>query len=114
MIDWSRVEELRREIGETGFAEVVSLFWEEVESILCRLSVDSATQLESDLHFLKGSVWNLGFRDFGALCQHGEKKAAQGRAAEVDLALVAGQYYAAKAAFLGGLSAASLPEPRIA
>jgi len=114
MIDWKRVEELRSEIGESGFAEVVELFWDEVEAILDRLPRDSGTQLESDLHFLKGSAWNLGFTDFGAHCQHGEKKAAQGRAAEVDLAYVTGQYYDTKAVFLANLPTAPRREPRVA
>ncbi len=103
MIDWNRVEELRREIGEGGFAEVLDLFWDEVESILDRLSNQSAPQLEADLHFLKGSAWNLGFTGFGAHCQHGEKMAAQGLAADVDPELVTRQYRITKHAFLAGL-----------
>lgn len=114
MIDWNRIEELRREIGDDGFAEVAELFWDEVETILARLPEDAPRQLESDLHFLKGSAWNLGFRDFGALCQHGEKTAAQGRAAEVDLDLIARQYGTTKSAFLAGLPAPPLRGPRVA
>ena len=69
MIDWSRVNELKGEIGEDGFAEVVELFLDEVETAIARLSPDSpARKLETDMHFLKGSAWNLGFVEFGAVC----------------------------------------------
>lgn len=105
MIDWGRVEELCAEIGEPGFAEIVCLFWEEVEEVLAGLSNHPAAKLESDLHFLKGSAWNLGFTDFGAQCQDGERKAALGRAAEVDPVLLIGLFCATKAAFLAGLQA---------
>lgn len=108
MIDWRRVWQLRDEIGPTGFAEVVDLFWEEVETILDGLSDQPAARLESDLHFLKGSAWNLGFVDFGAQCQDGERKAAQGRAAEVDLGSIIGQFGTMKQAFLAGLRDRSL------
>ena len=78
MINWDRVDELRSEIGEDGFAEVVELFLDEVETTVMRLPSLPAAALEASLHFLKGSAWNLGFRDFGALCQDGERKAAAG------------------------------------
>lgn len=73
MINWERVNELRREVGEEDFAEVVTLFLDEVDAVLHRMH--SATSLESyreDLHFLKGSALNLGFRALGALCHEGK------------------------------------------
>lgn len=105
MIDWGRISELREEIGEDGFAEVVELFLDEVEGVVMRLKTtpDPAT-FESDLHFLKGGAWNLGFADFGALCQDGEKRAASGKAAEVDIERIVVAYFASKDTFLGGLS----------
>lgn len=105
MIDWKRVGELRSEIGQDGFAEVVEIFLEEVEMTLRRLSADSAAGLEADLHFLKGSAWNLGFVDLGALCHAGERMAAAGRAAEVDLGQIAARYVSTRQIFLAGLAA---------
>ena len=105
MIDWTRVEELRAEIGDAGFAEVVDLFLDEVEEVVARLhAARDRTRLEDDLHFLKGSAWNLGFAAFGVLCQSGERRAAQGQAATVDMAAVLASYAASKDCFLAGLA----------
>ncbi|MDB4591997.1 hypothetical protein OAH85_00595 [Paracoccaceae bacterium] len=34
MIDWERIEDLRREVGHKDFADVVALFFEEIDSSL--------------------------------------------------------------------------------
>lgn len=105
MIDWSRVQELRREIGAEGFAEVVELFLDEVETAIARLTAaKTAAASAEDMHFLKGSAWNLGFIDFGALCHDGERRAAAGRFEPADLDRIMASYTASKAAFLGNLS----------
>ncbi|MGB3146450.1 MAG: Hpt domain-containing protein [Paracoccaceae bacterium] len=104
MIDWVRVKELRQEIGEDGFAEVVELFLEEVEEVISRLEqAPDPQRYESDLHFLKGSAWNLGFAEFGALCQSGERHAAGGSVAKVDIQTVLESYRTSKIRFLDGL-----------
>jgi HPt (histidine-containing phosphotransfer) domain-containing protein len=105
MIDWVRVAELREEIGDDGFAEVVELFLDEVEEVVMRLGAapDPATY-EQDLHFLKGSAWNLGFSNFGALCQEGERRAARGNGAGIDIGAVIESYGASKAVFMAGLA----------
>lgn len=101
MIDWERVEELRDEVGAADFGEVVELFLEEVEEVLARLRVaPEPARLEEDLHFLKGSALNLGFATFSDLCQAGEKAAANGHAAQVDLAEILGAYEHSKPEFL--------------
>lgn len=105
MIDWARVDELRRDIGDDGFAEVVDLFLDEVEEVVMRLQArPDPARLEEDLHFLKGCAWNLGFADFGALCQDGERMAAAGLAAQVQLPPVLACYGQSKTAFLDGLA----------
>lgn len=107
MIDWSRVNELRRDIGEDGFSDVVEMFLEEVETVLARLpSVTTTAALAEDMHFLKGSAWNLGFREFGAVCHDAERRAAAGTMASDIPGILAG-YAQSKAAFLDGLSAGS-------
>ncbi|MFN3576549.1 MAG: Hpt domain-containing protein [Tabrizicola sp.] len=106
MIDWKRVDELRAEIGAEGFAEVADVFLEEAEgAVLALLEGVPDHEVEGQLHFLKGSALNLGLRDLAAICQEGERRAAAGDAALVDVAQVASVYRASRARLLGGLSA---------
>ena len=99
MIDWERVTELREEVGAEEFAEVVDLFLDEVETTLARLG-EAPGQLEDELHFLKGSAWNLGFREVGALCQDGERQCAAGRGGSVEIGAVRDSYARSKQAFM--------------
>lgn len=99
MIDWDRVAELQAEVGAEEFAEVVDLFLDEVETTLARLG-QTPGQLEDELHFLKGSAWNLGFREFGALCQDGERLCAAGKGAGIDPGAVRESYARSKQAFM--------------
>lgn len=103
-IDWERVTELRDEIGADGFGEVVALFLEEADEAIARITpAAGARALEADLHFLKGAALNLGFQDFAALCQEGERRAADGDV-RIDLAAVRTSYQAAKAALTDGIA----------
>ncbi|TNF20143.1 MAG: Hpt domain-containing protein [Rhodobacteraceae bacterium] len=102
MIDWTRATELREEIGEEDFAEVVDLFLEEVDAVIRTLSPGMA-DLEAQLHFLKGSALNLGFDDFSALCQAGESAAAAGAGETVDVDRIRAVYAASRAEFSAGL-----------
>lgn len=105
MIDWKRVEELQTEIGSDGFAEVADMFLDEadqaVTSLVSGLPVD---EVEGQLHFLKGSALNLGLTDLAAICQDGERKAAAGYGALVDIAKVATIYKASRALLMAGLA----------
>ncbi len=106
MIEWERVNELRSEIGVEDFAEVAAMFLEEADEVIARISVAAGPKaVEADLHFLKGAALNLGFSEFAALCQDGERRAAGGDAA-VDLARVCVCYVASKRAFAAGLEQA--------
>ena len=103
VIDWSRVQDLRMEIGADDFDDVVALFLEEADDVVRRLpSLTSARSMESDLHFLKGSALNLGFADLAQICQTGERRAAAGL---TDFALdaVVTVYQQSRADFLGGI-----------
>ena len=93
MISWERVNELRDEVGQEDFVEVVEIFLEEVDEVAARLRLapDPATY-EDDLHFLKGSAMNLGFAALSEICQLGEKKAADNEAQSVDVAAVLSVY----------------------
>jgi HPt (histidine-containing phosphotransfer) domain-containing protein len=108
MIDWSRVADLRGELGPDDFDEVVVLFLEEADDMIARLTPDfDRSETERVLHFLKGSALNLGFQDLAALCQDGERAAAQGMADRVDLGAVVRCYTASKAAFRAGAGQAA-------
>lgn len=103
MIDWTRVTELRDEIGGEDFAEVVALFLEEADEVVLKLPIcGSAKALESALHFIKGSALNLGFAELARLCQDGERLAAAGEC-NVNVEGVIASYATSKAAFEAGL-----------
>ncbi|NBZ86775.1 Hpt domain-containing protein [Stagnihabitans tardus] len=102
LIDWARVRELRYEIGEDGFEEVVGLFLDEADETVARLSPDvGAKKFAADLHYLKGAALNLGFQALAACCQDGERRANQGDLS-VDLDLLRSTYAESRARFLGG------------
>ncbi|WP_158964857.1 Hpt domain-containing protein [Chachezhania sediminis] len=106
MIDWTRVEELRSEVGAEDFADVVELFVEEVSAAIRTLpQVAAEGRLEEAMHFLKGSSASLGFRTFSELCRQGEQMAAAGRAQEIDLDAMATEFSKSKVEFLSGLAA---------
>ena len=106
MIDWNRVAELQGEFGIEGFVEVADMFLEEAEQAV-RLLVAGMPheQVEGQLHFLKGSALNLGLTDLAQICQEGERKAAEGRAGEVDLGRIVLVYRRSRQCLLGGLAA---------
>ncbi|RDW14365.1 Hpt domain-containing protein [Paracoccus thiocyanatus] len=109
MLDWDRIDELRGEVGDDEFQLILELFLDEVEGVLMRLSPGDPLRLETDLHFLKGCAWNLGFADFGRRCDQGERMAAQGRAPMVDLDALLASYSASKRALMRQLGSASRP-----
>ncbi len=102
MIDWVRVENLRQEIGTTDFAEVVALFLEETDEVAARMTAGPG--LRGDLHFLKGSALNLGFRALALRCGQGED-ALRDAEGSVDPAPIIALYRATRAAFLQALDA---------
>lgn len=107
MIDWTRVATLRDEVGTEHFDEVVEIFIEEVDAKIERLKADpDLSRLEEDLHFIKGSALNLGFRTFSILCREGETLSAKGAAANVDLANIVQSYEVSKQSFLADLKSA--------
>lgn len=75
MIDWKRMDELRDEIGQEGFDEIVDVFLEEAGEVVARLAATGQPTGE-DLHFLKGSALNLGFVEVAAMCQDAERTLA--------------------------------------
>lgn len=88
MVDWDRVTQLRAEIGEADFEAVVTLFLAEVAEVAEKLrhAPDPAT-MDADLHFLKGTVLNLGMHELGRLCDDGTERAARGEPVDLDALL---------------------------
>ncbi len=104
MIDWARVADLRSEIGAEDFAEVIVMFLEETDEVIDRIAAQGdSIEIERDLHFLKGSALNLGFQDLAQLCNSGERAAAAGQGAAVDMAQIVACYRASKNSFQKGL-----------
>lgn len=96
MISWQRVNELRSEVGDEDFREVVELFLEEVEEVIARLrDSPEPARFEEDLHFLKGSALNLGFAALGDLCQIAERQPDA-----VDLVAIVATYEGSKKEFM--------------
>jgi HPt (histidine-containing phosphotransfer) domain-containing protein len=85
-MNWDRVHELRSEVGDDAFDEVVALFLEETDCMAGRLAarVDPAT-LGGDLHFMKGAALNLGFDELAAACAAAESALRSAGAGAVDL-----------------------------
>ncbi|MDO5621793.1 MAG: Hpt domain-containing protein [Paracoccus sp. (in: a-proteobacteria)] len=96
MIDWARLRELYGDLGGDDFFMVLELFLDEVESGLYRLSLDDPAALGRQFHGLKGSGLNLGFRDFAALCEAGERLATAGTADQATVSAVIDLYAASK------------------
>lgn len=104
MIDWTRVEALRDDIGADEFDEVVEIFLEEVEDVTTKLRTSpNQADLEYDLHALKNGALNLGFTQLSALCQSGEKQAAIGQSDVVDVPAIVAVFDASRAKFLSDL-----------
>ena len=103
MVDWDRIRELRDEIGEEDYAEVVDLFFAEIDEAMRRLDRPATLrEREAELHFVKGSALNIGFRALGELCRSAEDSAAKGTLDEAQVRAVAESYSASRRAFEGG------------
>ena len=101
MIDWTRVNELKEEVGPEDFEEVVELFLEEVDETMATIeSGISADSAEEQMHFLKGSAMNLGFANLGALCSAGEVAAKGGAPDQIDVPAILDCYANSKAEFI--------------
>lgn len=93
MIDWTRLNDLRSDIGEADFADVAQLFVTEMRERLMALAADPGSATAEDFHFLRGSAANLGLSDLVAACNDAETACRAGESA--DLAAVADAFAAA-------------------
>lgn len=104
MIDWTRLNALKADIGAVDFADVAQLFVSEIDATLTRLvdAPDRATP--ADFHFLRGSAANLGFEALSQLCSTAEEACKTG--ATPDIAAIAQVFHASVAVI-----ASDLPKP---
>lgn len=102
MIDWNRLADLRAEVGEDGFIEVVELFLEETDEVIARLEAGRQARLADDLHFLMGGALNLGLRRFARCCQAAERLCAKTR--EIDIGALVALYRESCAALRQGMT----------
>ncbi len=96
MINWDRISELREEVGEDDLAEVLGLFFEEVEEVLEKLPSADAQDIPGHLHFLKGSALNIGLSGVSGLCRDEEAKLAADPTANAQVGAIRSAYNAAK------------------
>jgi HPt (histidine-containing phosphotransfer) domain-containing protein len=101
VIDWSRVNQLRDEVGPEAFAEIAALFLAEAEGAVSRLDPAVAPPvMAADLHAIKGSALNLGFSDLADLCARGESDALAGQSGKVDIPAIRQAFAAARKDFV--------------
>ena len=87
-------------MGQEDFAEVLEIFFEEVEEVIEKLErTPDPKTYEADFHFLKGSALNLGFEDFANLCSSGEKAARDHEGDSINLTTVLKSYKQSKQEF---------------
>jgi HPt (histidine-containing phosphotransfer) domain-containing protein len=99
VMDWTRLDELRAEVGDDALGEVLALFLEETDDMALRLAGggDPAT-LADDLHFMKGAALNLGFSALADACRRAEAALAADGSGAVDIPAILDCYAAARAA----------------
>lgn len=92
-MDWTRIDQLRDEVGEDSLAEVLLMFLEETDEVVKNLDGSAGAQtVESDMHFLKGAAMNIGFDRVAVLCQTAETEAAKGRTDTIDVQPILDHY----------------------
>ncbi|WP_102106604.1 Hpt domain-containing protein [Oceaniglobus roseus] len=106
MIEWARIAQLRDDVGQHDFDEVVTLFLAEVDEAVGRLDGGAPPEaIAAQLHYLKGSALNLGFRHFADLCQQGEAASREGRFDPALLTQLRDVYGESRRRFLADLAA---------
>lgn len=104
-VDWSRLTELRDDIGAEAFGDVACLFVEEIGERLSALTREPVGAKADDFHFLRGSAANLGFSNMALACEAAEAACNAGQ--PPDIAAVA-------AGFAGALREAAPRIPELA
>ncbi len=96
MIDRNRIAELRDEVGEEDFRDVLGIFFEEVGETLDALHAGHGEDTLRNLHFLKGSALNIGMIEVSRLCGEGESILREAPSATIDVNAIKSAYETAK------------------
>ncbi len=100
MIDWIRIDELRDEVGQDDFGDIVGVFFEEAQEALENLRrADTVVTLLGQLHFLQGSALNLGFSNFAAICRNEENSLQKDPSHKVEIDKIYGVFSSSKQQF---------------
>lgn len=101
MIDWTRIDDLKHELGEDDFEEVFEIFLDEVQDSVDSLkNAPKGAALEAILHSVKGNAITVGFSKLAELAGAGEVKAGQG--SDVNLQEIAAAHSESKTAYACG------------
>ena len=103
MIDQTRLDELRAEIGSEDLAEVIEMFCEEVEDALSKLDGTSFENTVERLHFLKGSALNIGLTSVSDLCREEELRLREDPTAPPDIDKIKSVYARTKPGLIDSL-----------
>lgn len=87
LIDWDRVMELKDEVGDDAFAEILEMSVEELEETFARIA-SSPQVTAADMHFLKGASLNLGLAQLAEVCKSGEMALRDDSTASIDLSAI--------------------------
>jgi len=97
-MDWTRLDELRAEVGSEALGEVLALFLEETDDMALRLAGGgNRATLGDDLHFMKGAALNLGFDKLADACRAAETVLRADGPEAVDISTILDSYSVAKA-----------------
>ena len=108
MIDWTRLDELRDDLGAETLVDLVDVFLAESDEIAERMdAAEPAGVLADRFHALKGAAANLGLSHVATLCNAAEDAARSSGAAGGDLgrriADIKDAYGAARIALVEGM-----------
>ncbi|MEM9716398.1 MAG: Hpt domain-containing protein [Pseudomonadota bacterium] len=79
MIDWLRVNELKSDLGDDMFDEILPVFIDEISELLDQMpSKSDPVDIAGICHSIKGSAANLGFEALAQVASDGEKSANEG------------------------------------
>ena len=100
MIDWTRVDDLRNEVGDEDMIEIAEIFLDEMSETIDPIRTGQRpTSVTEALHFLKGASLNVGFHDLATACANAEKAGDP-----EDLSAIVRLFDLSRAEFLSGLN----------
>jgi histidine phosphotransfer protein HptB len=83
MIDWTKLHDLRADIGEKDFSDLAHLFVTEMGERLALLATMPHKATVEDFHFLRGGAANLGLSAMVAACHAAETACRAGATPDI-------------------------------